>query len=188
MTGKHWSFEEDALLKKQYAFTDTSDLIKLIPDRTLSSIHHRANRLGLDYKSDDYHRRRFMEFVKINNKTNCWEWTGTKSLDNYGRFRYKMKNYHAHRWAYEFIGEKILEKDKLLHHLCHNPPCVNPKHLEMMTFIEHNREYVPWQYKLDKTSCANGHEYNIENTIIDKYGHRSCKLCPKIYQERRKKL
>lgn len=61
----------------------------------------------------------------------CWEWTGDKSRDGYGKFHHHRTRL-AHRWIYEYMVADIppgLELD----HLCHNPGCVNPWHLEPVT-------------------------------------------------------
>lgn len=65
--------------------------------------------------------------------TPCWVWNGTRK-SQWGHCSVWMggKEYSAHRTVYELHREKIpdgLELD----HLCRNPPCVNPDHLEPVT-------------------------------------------------------
>lgn len=61
----------------------------------------------------------------------CWLWTEPKR-NGYGSFCLNYVNMSAHRWAYVFtygsIGDS-LEAD----HLCYNPTCVNPMHIEAVS-------------------------------------------------------
>lgn len=60
--------------------------------------------------------------------TGCWLWQGTLDPLGYGRFGRKL----AHRCGYErHIGP--IPAGLVLDHLCVNPPCVNPAHLEPVT-------------------------------------------------------
>lgn len=66
----------------------------------------------------------------------CWRWIGSRDKDGYGRFKVDGGMRRAHRWAYEQTYGEIppgWEVD----HLCQNPWCVNPEHLDMVTQWEH---------------------------------------------------
>lgn len=109
----------------------------------------------------------------------CWEWTGYKSELGYGQFNKKgnktngRKLMKAHRFAYECLVGPIpdgLELD----HLCRNPSCVNPAHLEPVTHRENMRRGVLGA----RTHCLHGHPFDEENT----YTHpsvrgRICRTC-----------
>lgn len=61
----------------------------------------------------------------------CWEWRGQRSTTGYGRICFGQWRY-AHRLAYEyFIGP--IAPGLELDHLCRNPLCANPNHLEPVT-------------------------------------------------------
>lgn len=59
----------------------------------------------------------------------CWEWTGARDENGYGRIRHEGEKARAHRLVYE-ITHGPLPEDLFIRHRCDNPPCVNPAHLE----------------------------------------------------------
>jgi hypothetical protein len=64
--------------------------------------------------------------------TSCWEWQRTKTKGGYGRINVNGHSMPAHRFYFESTNGPVpegLEMD----HLCHNPGCVNPDHLEAVT-------------------------------------------------------
>ncbi len=68
----------------------------------------------------------------------CIEFTGHRLSEGYGHLSVKGKLMLAHRASYELFVGPIpdgLEMD----HLCVNPPCVNPAHLEPVTNAENQR-------------------------------------------------
>lgn len=62
----------------------------------------------------------------------CWPWTASGSRDGYGQFSADGRGVRAHRFAYELLVGPIPEGLQL-DHLCRNPGCVNPAHLEPVT-------------------------------------------------------
>lgn len=64
--------------------------------------------------------------------TGCWEWQGPVQPAGYGKFTVKHRTMLAHRWAYEhMVGE--IPDGLQIDHLCFNPPCVRPDHLDPVT-------------------------------------------------------
>jgi hypothetical protein len=62
----------------------------------------------------------------------CWAWEGTVDGGGYGHITDQGKTMKVHRIVFEWIKGKIpngLEID----HLCRNPVCCNPEHLEAVT-------------------------------------------------------
>jgi HNH endonuclease len=81
---------------------------------------------------------RWFEQVSINEKTQCWEWTGTKNKPGGYGYLHVAGTKHtvigAHRLAYEhFIGPP---GDLCVLHRCDNPSCSNPDHLFLGTHLD----------------------------------------------------
>src|SRR5215475_3547416 len=65
----------------------------------------------------------------------CMRWTSTTLLNGYGQFRYgprPRQQQYAHRVAWELCNGPI-PPGMMIDHLCHNPECVRPDHLEPVT-------------------------------------------------------
>jgi len=124
----------------------------------------------------------------------CWEWVAARCSFGYGNFQWEGRVRQAHRIAYEILVGPIpegLEPD----HLCVNPPCVNPNHIEPVTHSENCRRGNQGIYAISKaqnqTHCLRGHPLSKDNTYIDKHGKRSCITCRReAYREflRRKRV
>jgi hypothetical protein len=103
----------------------------------------------------------------------CWPWAGQINHNGYGIFSSIL----AHRLVYErFVGP--VPDGLELDHLCSNPPCVNPWHLEPVTHQENllrGRGFAA--ANAAKTHCYRGHEYTPENTYLSAKGQRKCRAC-----------
>lgn len=126
-------------------------------------------------------------FAKVQRTETCWLWTGSKSPLGYGGFRVGGRAGRlvpAHRFAYELLVGPIPE-GLFLDHLCRNPPCVNPAHLEPVTHAENVRRGVsPAAMRARQTHCKRGHEFTPENTIaVKRNGKRKCRQCRDIHND-----
>lgn len=115
---------------------------------------------------------------KVNKSGECWEWAGYRSESGYGQFSVTGRRMvGAHKWAYEEAHGKIASG---LHidHLCRNPPCVRPEHMEAVTpRVNTIRGISPAAENYYKTHCVRGHLFDRENTYM-KYGKwRICREC-----------
>ena len=129
---------------------------------------------------------------KVEKTDGCWLWKGFKNYGGYGVIHaYKGKNFLAHRVSYELHKGKI-PKEKYIDHLCRNRACVNPNHIELVTFKENILRGESFSaINAKKTHCPQGHEYSKENTIIH-HAHggkgRYCQKCQRAkYWEYSKK-
>lgn len=115
----------------------------------------------------------------------CYEWRG-KTREGYGRFYLNKRYVPAHRFAYEDIKGPV-PADRVLDHLCRNPICVNPDHLEIVTWTENMlRGVSPAAQNKRKTHCKRGHELapdNLNPYYLERGGRRSCLQCEKIRRE-----
>lgn len=78
---------------------------------------------------------------RYNESTGCLEWT--KALSRYGYARYSVqgKTFFAHRIAY-FIYYGVDPCELLVRHICNNPKCCHPFHLELGTHDDNSQDMV----------------------------------------------
>jgi HNH endonuclease len=115
----------------------------------------------------------------------CWVWTGRHGPFGHGRFLVGgkgSKQATSHRYAYEMIVGPIPD-GLVLDHLCRNPSCVRPDHLEPVTQRENLLRGLTFQAaNAAKTHCKRGHPFDEANTIWRKIPGsggvgRSCREC-----------
>lgn len=122
----------------------------------------------------------------------CWEWTGAR-IQGYGFFTVKHgeRSTRAHRFAYQsLIGE--VPDGLVLDHLCRNPGCVNPWHLEPVTIAVNNQRGViarlgpkatrpkaPQPERTLSDRCGFGHLWSDPGVLRIRpgRGHRYCGKC-----------
>lgn len=114
--------------------------------------------------------RRFWSRVDRRGDDECWPWNGRIDANGYGKFGTDW----AHRLSLG-IATGSVRVGFVVDHLCRNPRCVNPKHLEWVTQAENMRRGCQAQI----THCIHGHEFTPENTYAMRYGNgkRRCKRC-----------
>jgi hypothetical protein len=104
----------------------------------------------------------------------CWIWTAWKTDEGYGYFSVGRQKARAHRFIYEREISPIpigYEVD----HLCINPSCVRPDHLEAVT-VQINHQRARQRYR-GRTHCSRGHLYNEANTRIRLRNNRPAREC-----------
>ena len=128
-------------------------------------------------------RKRF--WSKVNKTDTCWNWKGGQNHNGYGLFQLNGKLWLAHRVSYEWSKGPIPEGLEI-DHICRNPSCINPNHLEAVTHLENIRRgetgKKTGEKNRQKTHCPQGHLYNEENTYIRTNGGRNCRECHRAGQ------
>lgn len=132
-------------------------------------------------------------WARVDASGDCWLWQGHTRANRYGTFSLwlgdgKVKTWFAHRFAYEaLVGSIPIGLD--LDHLCRNPSCVNPDHLEPVTRQTNvRRGYSRPAINATKTHCPKGHPYDEANTFVTgaRGGrrYRVCRACSKAPKQR----
>ncbi len=67
----------------------------------------------------------------------CWPWLGSRMGGGHGT----MGKMGAHRLAFILTYGDVLPGFVIMH-LCHNPPCCNPAHLQVGSYSDNNRAAV----------------------------------------------
>ena len=122
--------------------------------------------------------QRFLYWVRVEGEKECWFWAGYRDPRGYGRFCRSVaanggRPVAAHRLSYEmFIGP--IPNGYQVHHLCINPSCCRPDHLEALDIPTHVKKTA--SHASNQTHCIRGHEFTPENTRMYR-GGRTCRAC-----------
>lgn len=128
--------------------------------------------------------KRFMAKVEIDEKTECWLWTGSINMGGYGQFGIGSLTDNtrrlilSHRFSFEvFRGE--IPAGYQIDHLCRVRRCANPNHLQPVTQQENIRRGEGGQHWAKKTHCPKSHPYSGNNLRVYD-GRRFCRECGRI--------
>lgn len=128
-------------------------------------------------------RRRVAKYHEVD-ANGCWIWTRSLTNTGYGRLQVtepdgRSTAWVAHKAAYYALVGPVPESLHL-DHLCREPKCVNPAHLEPVTCRENlmRSPVAPAAIHSAQTECHRGHPFNLGNTYIEpKTGNRQCRTC-----------
>lgn len=112
----------------------------------------------------------------------CWEWTGKATKKGYGMVKRERSRSHVmvYRLTYEMFVAAIPD-GYVIDHLCRNPRCLRPDHLEAVTQadnVHRGRSHVNIQAL--RTHCPQGHPLHGDNLYVQMrrgIAHRSCLTC-----------
>jgi hypothetical protein len=118
---------------------------------------------------------------KVDKTETCWLWNAGTNGVGYGMFWVDKDRGRvlAHRYAYELLVGPIPE-GLTLDHLCRQPTCVRPDHLEPVTHRENVRRGNGWGgRKARQTHCLRGHELTEANIYRkpSRPTSRECRTC-----------
>lgn len=122
--------------------------------------------------------------------TPCWTWTGARDQRGYGNVRVGRRVRKAHRVVFELL-ERAVAPDLDCDHLCRQPSCVRPAHIEPVPHVVNVRRgmarTLPGARQRAKTHCPRGHAYGPENTYVQpSTGGRCCRACDREKKRRTK--
>jgi hypothetical protein len=117
-----------------------------------------------------------LEFWSEPDDRGCWRWQASKLPTGYGRISIaggRPRVQAAHRVAYEvFVGP--IPDGLEIDHLCRVRDCINPQHLEPVTFLENQR-------RRRSEVCRRGHPLSGDNLLVDRFSTRRCATCHRYW-------
>jgi hypothetical protein len=181
-----WTQAEETILRETWGTRPSADIVALLGgSRTVIALRAKASSLGLRRPSPDINNaayvakaaHRLFNKVHINPVTKCWEWTGFKDENGYGRFGFGGggKTESAHRMSFWLYYRHWPAEHT--DHLCRNPGCISPFHLEAVSPGENVRRGNVGKHLAARTHCYYGHPFSGDNLRVDQKGKRICRTC-----------
>lgn len=122
--------------------------------------------------------------ARIQRVDGCWQWVGANNGQGYGHIDSASGSRYVHRAMYSKCVDDI-PAGLHIDHLCRNPSCCNPAHLEPVTQSENIRR-SPLVGR--KSACKYGHPFSDENTYVSPTGARRCRTCAARRSQERRNL
>lgn len=115
----------------------------------------------------------------------CWEWQGYRNRAGYGQITWSRQGILAHRHAYALTYGPIPD-GMVIDHLCRNPPCIRPDHMEPVTIAENSLRGKPG---IRPTHCPHGHPY-VGDNVYYRFPERQrwpvCRVCARAQRRARR--
>jgi hypothetical protein len=127
--------------------------------------------------------RRF--WARVDKSRDCWNWTGGKNSDGYGRTSLRGRTDGVHRISWVMHYGPIAGS-LVVCHSCDNPSCVRPDHRFLGTQLDNLRDAAGKGRMVGRVSvgvCRNGHPRTPDNIITRKNARTPsglehvCRLC-----------
>ena len=115
---------------------------------------------------------------RVEKTDGCWLWTGHTGAKGYAaRIGINGRYEPAYRIAFCLAGG-VIPAGFELDHLCRNPRCVRPDHLEAVSHRENVLRGISMVAEnIKKTHCLRGHPFDEQNTGFTTRGGRVCRAC-----------
>lgn len=111
----------------------------------------------------------------MTNTRGCKVWQGPKKHDGYPKTHVVNQTCFTHRLMF-LLAKGPLISGMQIDHICGNPSCINPEHLEQVTPRENRRRSSTGHWVGTETHCAKGHLYTGSNILRDGTTIR-CRTC-----------
>ena len=129
-------------------------------------------------RSSEEFERDFWSKAEVRGPAECWLWQRGRDGSGYGRVRANGKQTGAHRVAY-VLRKGLIPAELEIDHLCRQPLCVNPDHLEAVRHQVNVLRGVSLSAQhARQTVCQNGHPFTAG------WGQRVCRQCKAAWYQR----
>lgn len=119
--------------------------------------------------------RRLLLKANFSNPLGCWEWTGLRDKNGYGKVGAAGETRRTHVIAWEITNGRKVRPGKLVMHSCDNPPCFCPLHVLEGTNAQNTADKVA--KGRSATGDANGSRLHPEKLVRGAH-HPVSKLNP----------
>lgn len=141
--------------------------------KNIGQVEKLLNENKIDIKDSQIFYRFWSKVDIKDNKEDCWNWTAG-TTQGYGMFWLYDKQVLANRVAY-ILSKGDIPDELQVHHICNNPTCCNPNHLELGGHFK-NMQYMV-KCKRSNYGENNGYSKLTEDQV--------CQI-HKLYNEQRK--
>ena len=121
-------------------------------------------------------------WAKVEKSDGCWNWVGgiSRHPGGYPVLQVNHTPVRAHRISWELVNGPIPD-GLVVDHLCRNTRCVNPAHLEPVTFRENVLRGIGITASESRqTHCKRGHPLSGQNLVVRRDG-RECRVCKNMH-------
>jgi hypothetical protein len=138
---------------------------------------------------------RLLAKVEVDRKSGCWLVSGMRGRNKRRNLKVGGECVRAHRYVYECLVGPI-PAGLVIDHLCGEPSCVNPLHMEPVTQAMNLERGTSYRARRMQTHCKRGHPLSGQNLMLsyDRKGNASrvCRTCHAMYRrawyERKRRL